>query len=252
MSNLAYTIAQLYRDKYRSHRSPKILNDIARLKAGEPLDYIIGWSPFLGCRIDLSARPLIPRPETEFWTEQFIAQHRTSKTSNVPLRVLDVFAGSGCVGLAILKHLPNARVDFADIDARVLRGIKTSARKNKISASRYRIIRSDVLKNIDGSYNAIVANPPYIGTKKYVQSSVLKYEPHQALFGGRDGLRFIKTLITTAPQHLAPNGVLWMEYSPSQKKAVEKLFVAYHYRDVRFHKDQYGRWRFVTAQKPAV
>ncbi|MDO8584582.1 MAG: HemK/PrmC family methyltransferase [bacterium] len=250
MKNIDIQIQQLQRDKYHSRWSPKILADIARLKAGEPLDYVIGWAPFLRCRIDLSAHPLIPRPETEFWTEAFIsdAGHRTPNKS---LRVLDIFSGSGCIGIAILKHLPKSHVDFADIDPLVLRGIKISARKNRIPPSRYHLIPSDILKNTRGVYNAIVANPPYIGTKKYVQPSVLKYEPRKALFGGKDGLRFIKALIKTAPQHLSLDGVLWMEYDPSQKKAIEKLFAAQQYRNVQFHKDQYSRWRYVMAQRPA-
>ncbi len=249
MKNLDIQIQQLQRDKYHSRWAPKILTDIARLKAGEPLDYVIGWAPFLGCHIDLSARPLIPRPETEFWTEKFISDI-SHRATNKPFRVLDAFAGSGCVGIAILKHLPKSRVDFSDVDPNVLRSIKISARKNKIASARYSLIQSDVLKNIHETYDTIVANPPYIGTKKYVQSSVLKYEPHKALFGGRDGLRFIRALINTASQHLASDGILWMEYDPSQKKAIEKLFAARGYRDMQFHKDQYGRWRYVAAQKP--
>lgn len=265
--NLTFQIQQLYRDKYHSRWSPKFLADVARLKRGEPLDYIIGWAPFLGCRIDLSQHPLIPRPETEFWTEKFIERTRhkpfvpilsesrildcpVGTISHKPSRILDAFSGSGCVGIAILKHLPKSRVDFSDIDPKVLAGIKISARKNRIAPSRYLLIRSDVLKSVRGVYDAIVANPPYIAAKKYIQPSVLKYEPHKALFGGQDGLRFIRALIVAAPKHLNPDGVLWMEHDPSQKKAIEKLLKTRRYRDIQFHKDQYRRWRYVTAERP--
>lgn len=307
MDNTSLQIQQLYHDKYHSRWSPRILQDITRLQAGEPLDYIIGWAPFLKCHIDLSTRPLIPRPETEFWTEKFIehARHSPFAISHKPFRILDAFSGSGCIGIAIVKHLPRSRVDFADIDQAVLAGIKISAKKNRIAPSRYRLIRSDVLKNARGtravnyeipvapllekfrlrratknlrdtsvyrsfflasartkfftksiarnfvthSYDAIVANPPYIAPKKYTQPSVLQYEPHKALFGGKDGLRFIRALITAAPKHLTPDGVLWMEHDPSQKKDIGKLLKARHYRDIQFHKDQYGRWRYVTARR---
>ncbi|MBI2406227.1 MAG: peptide chain release factor N(5)-glutamine methyltransferase [Candidatus Harrisonbacteria bacterium] len=252
MGNLELQIRQIQRDKYHSRWSPKILKDIARVKAGEPLDYIIGWTPFLGCRIDLSAQPLIPRPETEFWTEKFIerVRHKPFAISHKPFRILDAFAGSGCIGIAILKHLTHARVDFADIDPRVLRGIKITAQKNRIAPTRYSLIRSDVLKSVHGAYDAIVANPPYIGAAERMQPSVMKYEPQKALFGGRDGLRFIRALIKTAPQHLTANGALWMEYGPSKKNAIKKMLEAHSYRNVQFHKDQYGRWRYVTAQRP--
>lgn len=246
-------LQQLFRDKYRSRWSPRFLADVTRLDAGEPLDYVIGWAPFLGCRIDLSARPLIPRTETEFWTEKFILRHATrDKRKAAPLHILDVFAGSGCVGLAILKHMRTARVDFADIDAKVLRGTKISARKNRIAPKRYRIIHSDVLKNIRGRYDTIVANPPYIAREniRRVQTSVLTYEPHKALFGGRDGLYFIKKLLHDAPKHLLSNGELWMEFDPHEKPAIAKLLTQLHYRDVQFHKDQYKKWRFVTARTP--
>ena len=246
-------IAQLLRDKYHSRRSPGFAKDVARLKRGEPLDYIIGWSPFLGCSIDLAAHPLIPRPETEFWTEQFILRYALSATCPAtPFRVLDMFAGSGCIGIAILKHAETARVDFADTDERVLRGIKTSARKNRIAPGRYRLIRSDVLKNVRGVYDAIVANPPYIAREniRSVQKSVLDYEPHKALFGGKNGLRFIRALVKTAPAHLMPDGDLWLEFAPSEKPAIAKLLKQYRYHDIQFHKDQYKRWRFVSARAP--
>lgn len=251
MDNTQIQIQQLFRDKYRSRWSPQLLIDIARLRDGEPLDYIIGWAPFLNCRIDLSTRPLIPRPETEFWTEKFIQQYEKNERRHTSqFRILDAFSGSGCIGIAILKHLRHARVDFADIDALVLHGIKISAKKNHIAPSRYRIVRSDILKNVRGAYDAIVANPPYIAPRKYVQQSVLKYEPHKALFGGHDGLRFIRALIASAPKHFSTNGVLWIEHDPSQKAAIKKLLAMRQYRDIQFHKDQYGKWRYVTARRP--
>ena len=84
-------------------------------KKEEPVDYQIGFIPFFHTKIDLSERPLIPRPETEYWTEQFVIELKT-KVANKALQIADVFAGSGCIGIAILKNTKNTKVDFFEID----------------------------------------------------------------------------------------------------------------------------------------
>jgi len=85
--------------------------DLERLKAGEPLAYIIGHTPFLNCQINLNSHPLIPRVETEYWVEKAIESIRRENISNV--RVLDLCAGSGCVGVAVAKAVRDARVNFS-------------------------------------------------------------------------------------------------------------------------------------------
>ena len=147
----------------------------------QPIEYVRGFTNFLGCKIDLSKKPLIPRVETEFWVKKAIQNmsYNYKTFANRKTRVLDIFAGSGCIGIAVLKHIKNAEVDFADIEDRGV-GHKT--------------IKSDVFSNIKGKYDFIFANPPYIPTnnKNLIQKSVLKYEPRRALFGGGDGLFYIR------------------------------------------------------------
>ena len=197
----------------------------------QPIEYVRGFAEFLGCKIDLSKKPLIPRPETEFWVEKAIEIIKMGVS--LPVRVLDVFAGSGCIGAAVLKHIKNAKVDFADIEDKGV-GHKT--------------IKSDVFKNIKGKYDYIFANPPYIPikNKNKIQMSVLKYEPHKALFGGADGLFCIRKFLKDAKNHLNSGGKIFMEFSPEQKKEIEKLAEKYGYKNHKFCKDQYGKWRYVV------
>lgn len=229
----------LLREKYHGRLTPAAEKDIVRLKRGEHVAYVIGFADFLGVKANLAARPLIPRPETEYWTEKIITE-----MPDKPLRVLDIFCGSGCIGLAVLKHRPEARADFADIETGYFAGIKKSARSNKISVRRLRTIHSDVFKNIRTKYDYILANPPYIPRSgRRVQKSVLKNEPHRALFGGADGLKFIRALLKNAPQHLKPGGELVFEFDPPQKNAISALRRRLRHK-VSFFRDQYGRWRY--------
>lgn len=229
-------ISWLLKEKYNGKETKEFNKDVKRLKAGEPLDYVIGFTNFLGCKINLQKYPLIPRPETEFWVEKAIKDIKSGKTFGSAqgkiLHILDIFAGSGCIGTAVLKHIKNSKVDFADIENR----------------SKCKIIKSDVFENIKSKYDFIFANPPYISTKnkRKVQKSVLQYEPKKALFGGSDGLFFIKKFLKQAKKHLNKGGKIFMEFSPEQKSKIEKLLKQYKYSSWQFDKDQYNKWRFVT------
>jgi len=225
--------------------------DVLRLKRGEPLDYVIGWLPFLNCRIDLTYRPLIPRPETEFWTEQAISCIKTrARLKKKRILIADVFAGSGCIGLAVLKNVKNVRVDFAEIDKFLIKQIKINLRLNKISPRFYRVIRSDVFKNLKGRYDFILANPPYLAFKRKnkIQKSVLRYENHQALFGGPDGLFYIKKFLQEAKKHLKNAGQIWIEFDSWQKQDIEKLLKKIGYGQFKFFRDQYNRWRYLRVE----
>ena len=238
----------LLQEKYQGKLTKAAKKDIARLKAGELVDYLIGFVEFAGCKIDLSSKPLIPRPETEHWTQKAIQDIRTSLKRNVSIRCLDVFSGSGCIGIAVLKHILQARVDFAENEKKFLQQIQLNLKKNRISKKRFRVFQSDIFSDISGEYDYIFANPPYVAeSKKHsVQASVLKYEPHEALFAGKDGLRYIKRFLKEARKHLLPGGKIYMEFDSPQKREIDKLLKKFGYLHWQFYKDQYGKWRFVV------
>jgi|SRR3989344_732859 len=240
----------LVRDKYDDRADKATDKDRRRIKRGEPLDYIIGWKPFLNCRISLSIKPFIPRAETEFWVEKVIGEFRQAQDKKKKLRILDLFCGSGCIGVAVLKNVPGARVDFADNSARYLAQARKNITLNGISLRRVRFIRSNLFLRIRDKYDVILANPPYIaaGAKKRVQPSVLRYEPHGSLFGGIDGMWHIKSFIAGFRAHLRPGGTAWMEFGEGQKQKIAKELDKAELKGM-FHKDQYGRWRYVKMVK---
>ncbi len=237
----------LLRDKYEGKETDEYFLDVKRLQKGEPLDYVIGHVPFLDTSIDLLQKPLIPRGETEYWIEIAIKEMKRTKKKQV--RALDIFAGSGCIGVAVLKSIPDMRVDFADIDSNMIEQIKINVKRNDV-ASRARVIRSDGFQNMKGRYDYIFANPPYVNAKdmQKLSYSVKDFEPERALFGGKDGLFFIKKFLLEVPKFLKKGGMWYMEFGSLQKRAVEKL-IQKKWREIEFLKDQYGRWRVVRVVK---
>lgn len=242
-------IERLLSEKYYLADAPVAAKDIGRILQGEPLDYVIGWAPFLGCTIDLSLRPFIPRPETEYWVGELIKRRKSHRAGK--LRVLDMFAGSGCVGIAILKHLVKSHVTFAEKDQRFIAEIKINLEKNGISQSRFDIVRSDLFKRMKGRFDLIAANPPYVGHRDLLDPEVKKWEPPSAYYGGPDGLSVIRRFLKDAKKYLVPGGELWIEFGSRQQRAIQKLVRRFGYERFTFHRDQYQRPRYVVMQKTA-
>lgn len=215
-----------------------------------PEEYEKGYAMFLGCRIDLSKHPLIPRPEPEFWTARAIADLERIRGM---ITVLDIFSGSGCIGVAVAKKLLNANVDFSDIDSNAIEQIKINLKINGIEKKRTNIFRSDIFSSIPSEkrYDAILANPPYIDPARIgeVQKSVLDHEPHAALFSGNGGLEVIDKFLRQAKSFLNPKGFIYLEFDASQRRAINCLTKSVGYALINIHKDQFGRVRFAKIVK---
>lgn len=255
-------------EKYGGEKSKAFFADLERLHAGEPLAYLIGHAPFLGCQIYLDSRPLIPRPETEFWVEKAINKILQGPTLNpdssrsdleggVDVRVLDLCAGSGAIGVAVAKHCPNANVTFVEIDPTHLPTIEKNLAQNlsidgkildESQGKRFQIIQSDLFESVSGQYDFILSNPPYIDPAlNRTESSVKAYEPHLALYGGPGGLDILNRLIETAPKYLTPKGQIWLEHEPEQDEAIRQSAEACGFRATT-HPDQYGVERYSVLE----
>lgn len=247
--NFSREIRWLLDEKYKGMKTPEAEKDIERLRGGEPVAYVIGFVNFCGSRIDLSLKPMIPRLETEYWVSMAIQEIKEAK--HTPSSFLDIFSGSGCIGLALARNFPEASIDFAEKNPDFVLQIQMNAEKNAINIGRYTIIQSDVFGNISGTYDAIFANPPYIAEpqKENVEKSVLENEPHEALFAPDGGLYYIKQVIRELPRHLNNGGVLYLEFDSQQSADVQALAMESHLSDVDMRRDQYGEWRWARLIK---
>lgn len=208
----------------------------------EPEAYRIGSIPFIHTEIFLDSHPLIPRTETEYWVNEVIKTiHKSQILNPKSIKILDLCAGSGCIGVAVLKEIRDARVDFVEIDETHHKTIKKNIRENNLDESRTRIFGGNLFENITDQYDFILSNPPYVNPEltERIQESVLKYEPEQALFGGKDGLEVIGQILTQIHKHLNLGGILYLEHEPEQVVALSKQPL---YHDTR--EDQFGRLRF--------
>lgn len=232
-------IAWLLRDKYAGQKNNAFYSDTERLRRGEPLAYVIGWIPFLNTQIYLDSKPLIPRTETEYWVGELIKELKEKNISR--LNILDLCAGSGCIGVALLHEIPHANVDFVEINQSHHATITKNILEDAIDPMRTQVLGGDLFENVPTKYDVIVCNPPYIdpSLEDRIQRSVLTHEPREALFGGEYGTEIIKRVLKEASQHLNKGGILYLEHEPEQQEEVLRL--APH---VESYKDQFGVVRF--------
>lgn len=220
---------------------------LKRRLAGEPVAYLIGEWEFYGMTLDISPDVLVPRDDTEVLARQAI--ERTTAHPGEP-KVLDLCAGSGCVGLAIAKQCPAARVILGDISEAALRICRQNTRRNNLTA-RVSACQMDALEKPGAAlweFDVIAANPPYIPTSDLAGLEVSKFEPRLALDGGPDGLDFYRAITEKWTGSLRPGGWLLCEVGVGQVGKVEELFAKVGLRDIQSYQDTGDIWRVVEGR----
>ena len=231
---------QLYRDGalYASPELERRTRElVARHLAGEPVAYLIGEWEFYGLPLDISSEVLIPRPDTEVLAEQAIAYIKTLGEC----RVLDLCAGSGCIGLAVAANAPQARVVLGEWSDGALKICRQNVRRNGLTG-RVVPMQADAREKPEkslGDFQCIVSNPPYIphGDISELDASVRDYEPHLALDGGEDGLDFYRAIAEKWKEALNVGGRLYFEVGIGQADSVLRIMRAQGFGDIQVVKD---------------
>ncbi len=194
---------------------------LARRVAREPLAYVIGRREFWSLDFEVDPGVLIPRPESEFMVEEALKRF---PASSVPLRVLDLGTGSGCLLLAFLSERPNAEGLGVDISREALSVAKRNAQHLGLNA-RARFLLGDWMDALSGAWDVIFINPPYIASDDLMglEPEVGRHEPRAALDGGADGLSAYRRVAGALLAHLRPKGRAFFEVGQGQAGAVEGL-----------------------------
>lgn len=225
----------------------KIKEIVSRLKIFEPVQYILGETVFFDLPLLVSTDVLIPRPETEELVA-WIIRENTGKA----LRILDIGTGSGCIALALAKKLPLAKVTGVDISEKALEIARKNALQNNAETE---FCRFDILKPSPGlkdRFDIVVSNPPYVreSEKRYMQSNVLNYEPHQALFvPDDDPLLFYRAIADLGNRVLAENGCVYCEINEALPDETSGVFRSRHYPVTEIRRDINGKSRMIKAVK---
>ena len=210
---------------------------VDRHLAGEPVAYLIGEWEFYGLPLDISPDVLIPRPDTEVLAGQAIEYIQTLGEC----RVLDLCAGSGCIGLAVASQAPQARVVLGEYSYAALKICRQNIRRNGLTG-RVVPMLADAREKPEralGEFQCIVSNPPYIPRAdiETLDASVRDYEPHLALDGGEDGLDFYQTISGKWKDALVPGGRLYFEVGIGQADSVLRIMRAQGFGDIQIVKD---------------
>lgn len=217
--------------------------------AGEPVAYLIGEWEFYGLPFDISPAVLIPRPDTEILCENVIRELQEEESC----RVLDLCAGSGCVGIAVAKHVEGARVTLGEISEDALKICRQNIRRNNLTAriSAMRIDAREKPSRQLGEFHCIVSNPPYIPSAdiETLDSSVREYEPHLALDGGEDGLDFYRIICEKWRDALLPGGLLAFEVGIGQADEVLRIMRASGFGEIEIIRDLHMIPRVVYGRR---
>ena len=208
---------------------------IQRRTRHEPVAQIVGHREFWGLEFEVTRDVLVPRPETELIVE--VALEIIDRTRQ--LTILDVGTGTGCLAVSLAVELPAARLTASDISPAALSVARRNAERHRV-ADRMRFIQSNLLDGVEGPFDLIVSNPPYVPSGDKLPRDVEEYEPHQALFSGPDGLDALRLLIANGSGYLTSGGSLLVEFGFGQANAVRALATAAGWRSISIRADLQG------------
>ena len=222
---------------------------LARALAGEPVAYLLGEWEFYGLTLEVCPDVLIPRPDTETLVEH--ALDFLKSCAGAP-RVLDLCAGSGCVGLAVASRVPDARVVLGEWSEQALRVCRRNVRRcgltGRVSTARLNALEPPPALFTD--FDLVLSNPPYIptGDLEGLDPSVRDFEPHLALDGGADGLDFYRAIAGQWRPALRRGGRLIFEIGYDQAPAVERILTESGWTGIASARDPGGHWRVAEAE----
>ena len=224
----------------------KYLKQLESLSTNKPIQYVIGTSNFYGNDYIVNEHTLIPRFETEELVEKTL-QYIEKLFPNQDLKIIDLGTGTGCIGITLKKHLPNSDVTLVDINPNTLKVTKENANKLDVDVT---IIESDYFTNVEGSFDVVISNPPYIKEHEEIEDLVKDNEPHLALYAGIDGLDSYRKILSTIKNHLKEHYLIAFEIGCTQKDDITNLLKE-NLEDANIitHKDLQDRDRMIFAYK---
>lgn len=233
-------------EEIKQENKIKYENCIKELIKGKPLQYITNKQEFMGLDFYVDENVLIPQPDTEILVEKAIEIAETTQKN----KILDMCTGSGCIAISLAKKINNTQIIAVDISNNALNVANKNAINNNVE-NKIKFINSDIFNNIEEKFDIIVSNPPYIETETINKLEIeVQNEPHLALDGGIDGLKFYKTIANNAFKYLNENGYLLLEIGYNQQNSVTQLLQDIgKYKDIETVKDLGGNYRIVIARK---
>jgi release factor glutamine methyltransferase len=224
------------------------LRDLVRRRSGgEPLQHLLGTVEFCGLTFLCDKRAMVPRPETEELVE-FLKSEIQAASGGPKPEIVDVGTGSGVIALSLAAEFPEARILAVDVSDDALALAQENAARLNLS-DRVQFLKSRLLENVEGIFDLIVANLPYISTgDRGTLSREVLHDPEVALFGGTRGDELVRELIDQAPSRLRPAGTLALEIGLGQSEALLSALAEKNYRDICSKNDYNGVTRFIFAR----